>query len=298
VDDARSSLLVSAYWKIPLQALVLLVGVLVFVFYLYEPPPLFFNPADQRRVLHADSSAYASTQARYQQALGMRTTAARQLAESTGSVTAQRAFMESDSTVAAVRASALSIAERVSGAPSKDVNYIVPHFVLTELPLGLAGLFIAAVLAAAMSAIAAELNSLATATVVDFYRRWVRPEGTDRHFLTVSRMATLFWGVFAMFVATFAATLGSLIEVVNRFGSFFYGSILGVFLLAMLPMARARGAFIGLIAGMAAVAAVNFGFPSVAFLWHNVVGAVTVVVVGLALSGTQSGVHSTATRNA
>ena len=294
VDDARSSLLVSAYWKIPLQALVLLVGVLVFVFYLYEPPPLFFNPADQRRVLHADSSAYASTEASYRQALAMRGAATRQLAESTGSVAAQRAFMKSDSAVSAVRASALSIAERVSGAPSKDVNYIVPHFVLTELPLGLAGLFIAAVLAAAMSAIAAELNSLATATVVDFYRRWVRPEGTDRHFLTVSRMATLFWGVFAMFVATFAATLGSLIEVVNRFGSFFYGSILGVFLLAMLPMARARGAFVGLIAGMAAVAAVNFGLPSVSFLWHNVVGAVTVVLVGLALSGTRNPATSNA----
>jgi Na+/proline symporter len=135
-----------------------------------------------------------------------------------------------------------------------------------------------------MSAIAAELNSLATATVVDFYRRWVRPEASDAHFLRASRAATLFWGVFAMIVATFAATLGSLIEVVNRFGSFFYGSILGVFLLAMMPGARARGAFVGLIAGTAAVAAVNFGLPSIAFLWHNVIGAVTVVVVGIALS--------------
>ena len=85
-------------------------------------------------------------------------------------------------------------------------------------------------------------------------------------------------------VATFAANLGSLIEVVNRFGSFFYGSILGVFLLAMIPWSRAIGAFVGLLAGMAAVAAVNFGAPSVSFLWHNVVGAVTVVVVGALLS--------------
>ncbi len=82
-------------------------------------------------------------------------------------------------------------------------------------------------------------------------------------------------------MASYEATIGSLIEVVNRFGSFFYGSILGVFILAMIPTARARGAFIGLIAGMAAVGAVNFGAPQVAFLWHNVVGAVTVVVVGM-----------------
>jgi hypothetical protein len=98
------------------------------------------------------------------------------------------------------------------------VNYIMPHFVLNELPIGLAGVFIAAVLAAAMSSIAAELNSLSTATVIDFYRRWVRPEATDTHFLNVSKIATLGWGIFACVVATFAVSLGSLIEV-NRFGS-------------------------------------------------------------------------------
>ena len=134
-----------------------------------------------------------------------------------------------------------------------------------------------------MSAIAAELNSLATATVIDFYRRWFRPEASDAHFLAVSKGATLFWGLFACLVAVYAATLGSLIEVVNRFGSFFYGSILGVFILAMLPKARATGAFLGLIAGMLAVAAVNFGAQQVSFLWHNVVGAVTVVAVGMAV---------------
>ncbi|MDZ4674538.1 MAG: sodium:solute symporter, partial [Gemmatimonadota bacterium] len=123
-----------------------------------------------------------------------------------------------------------------------------------------------------------------TATVIDFYRRWVRPEGSDAHLLRVSKLATGLWGVFACIVATYAANLGSLIEVVNRFGSFFYGSILGVFLLAMIPAARGAGAFIGLLAGMAAVAAVNFGAPQVSFLWHNVVGAVTVVVVGMSIS--------------
>ena len=92
-----------------------------------------------------------------------------------------------------------------------------------------------------------------------------------------------------MVVASYAATLGSLIEVVNRFGSFFYGSILGVFILAMIPAARATGAFVGLIAGMLAVAAVNFGAPQVAFLWHNVVGAVTVVAVGMLVGGLRGG---------
>jgi Na+/proline symporter len=139
-------------------------------------------------------------------------------------------------------------------------------------------------MAAAMSAVAAELNSLATATTIDFYRRGVRPTAPDATYLRFSKFATGFWGIFACVVATYAVSLGSLIEVVNRFGSFFYGSILGVFLLAMVPKARASGAFIGLITGMLTVGAVNFGRPQVAFLWHNVIGAVTVVVVGLAIS--------------
>ncbi len=109
----------------------------------------------------------------------------------------------------------------------------------------------------------------------------------------MSKAATAFWGLFACVVATFAASLGSLIEVVNRVGSFFYGSILGVFLLAMIPRSRALGAFVGLIAGMSAVAAVNFGAPSVSFLWHNVIGAVTVVVVGTILSAIGNGEEGT-----
>ena len=285
VDEARSSLLMSAYWKIPLQALILLIGVLIFVYYLFRPAPVLFNPAHERRVREARGAEYAEVGARYAQAHEARRAAAVAMAAAgAAGGTATSAFLASDSAMAASRGAALKMAEEVTGQPSRDVNYIVPRFVLYELPMGLVGLFIAAVMAAAMSSIAAELNSLSTATVIDFYRRWVRPEATEAHYLTFSKAATAFWGLFACIVATYAATLGSLIEVVNRFGSFFYGSILGVFLLAMIPRARALGAFVGLIAGMGTVAAVNFGAPSVSFLWHNVIGAVTVVVVGMVLS--------------
>jgi Na+/proline symporter len=135
-----------------------------------------------------------------------------------------------------------------------------------------------------MSTISAELAALSTATVIDFYRRFARPVASDAHYLQVSRIATGFWGLFASLVAVWAAELGSLIEVVNRFGSYFYGSILGVFILAIaFPRATPTGAFVGLIAGMAAVGfAANF--TSVAFLWHNVTGAVAVVVIGLLVS--------------
>lgn len=282
-DQARSSLLISAYWKIPLQAGVLLIGVLVFVFYLFQAPPMLFNPAHDKRVKEAEPAQYAQLASQYSTALAERDRAARGIAGRDEKAT-RDAFRAADTRVQAVRTEALALANRVTGEPSRDVNYIIPHFVLFDLPVGLTGIFIAAVMAAAMSAIAAELNSVATASVIDIYRRWIRPDAPDSQYLAASKIATGFWGLLACIIATYAVSLGSLIEVVNRFGSFFYGSILGVFLLAMVKQANALGAFIGLIAGMTAVGIVNFGRPDVAFLWHNVIGAVTVVIIGLAVS--------------
>jgi len=290
VDEARTSLLISAYWKIPLQAMVLLVGVLVFVFYQFQRPPLLFNPAHERAVRAAEPAAYGALETQYASELVARDTAARAVAaardrgDAATAATAMSTYRSLDSSATTIRSTALQMAERVTGRTSKDVNYIIPRFVIDHLPIGLAGLFIAAVIAAAMNAISGELNSLSTTSVIDFYRRWVRADASDAHFLMVSRAATALWGVFACIVATYAVNLGSLIEVVNKYGSFFYGSILGVFLLAMIPWARSAGAFFGLIAGMLAVAAVNRGAPTVAFLWYNVVGAVVVVIVGVVIS--------------
>jgi Na+/proline symporter len=188
-----------------------------------------------------------------------------------------------------VRDRAADLVRETSGDRSfTDVNYIIPNFILTQLPVGLIGLLIVAIILAATDSIAGELNSLSTATVIDFYRRWLRPSATDAHYLTVSKAATGLWGLFASGVAVWAAELGSLIEVVNRFGSFFYGSILGVFILAVAyPGATGNGAFIGLLAGMGAVSWVA-AFTPIAFLWHNVVAAITVVVVGSIISSIES----------
>ena len=166
--------------------------------------------------------------------------------------------------------------------------------------MGLVGLIIAAIFAAAMSAIAAELNSLATSSVIDIYRRLLRPAASDAHYLLVSRIATGFWGIFACIVATSAAGLGSLIEVVNRFGSFFYGSLLGVFVLALLfRRANGHGAFVGLLAGIATVAtfALHPATSGISFLWHNPLGVIVVVIVGLAVS-LMTGGGETAVRGA
>ena len=289
-QEATSSLYMSAYWKIPLQVLVLMIGVLVFVFYLFNQPPMLFNPVHEARVKQsAEAGRYADAERRFTEAFASRRDAAQALAvteEPVAQAAAEARFLEADEALKAVRRDATAIVQDVTGDKAyRDVNYVFPTFVTTHLPIGLIGIVLAAIMAAAMSSIASELNALATTTVIDFYRRHVRPEAPDTHYLQVSRIATGAWGIFACVVALFATNLGSLIEVVNRFGSFFYGSILGVFMLAMLTRrATGTGAFVGLIGGMTMVAGVAFFRPDISFLWHNVIGAVGVVVVGLLVS--------------
>jgi SSS family solute:Na+ symporter len=291
IDEARSSHLMSAYWKIPLQGLILMVGVLVFVYYLFVAPPLFWNPAHARAVQAADSSGYLQLEreagAAWQLRNNLATVLGNRAESDRGDARAQ--FKTADSAYNAIRAQALTKAQQATGGSVRDVNYIIPQFVLNELPLGLTGLFIAAVIAAAMSAVAGELSALSTCTVIDFYRRWVRAEAPDAHFLKVGRLATAFWGVVACSVAVFAASLGSLIEVVNKFGSFFYGSILGVFILAMIPRARASGAFVGMIVSLGLVGWTSWTRPEVSFLWYNAIAAVAAVVTGLVVSAFTKG---------
>ena len=291
VDEARHSLLMSAYWKIPLQFVVLLLGVLVFVFYVFNPPPMLFSKVEEERLrAGASAPAYAALQTEFDTAFEARRSAAAGLADAresgdpTSLASAQAAFRDRNTALESVRAQAMTLARDTGQRTFTDVNYIIPNFIFTQLPIGLIGLLIVAIIMAATDTIAGELNSLSTATVIDFYKRRVRPVATDTHYLNVSKLSTGIWGLFACGVAVWAAELGSLIEVVNRFGSFFYGSILGVFILAVwFPRATGNGAFIGLFAGMASVAWAA-SFTRVAFLWHNVIGAVAVVVVGMIVS--------------
>ncbi|MBM3807146.1 MAG: sodium:solute symporter [Acidimicrobiia bacterium] len=291
-DEARTSLFMSAYWKIPLQALVMIIGVLMFVFYLFTPPPMLFNRSHDDRVrASARAGDYAVLEQRFTAATSERGIAAQALAnakrsgDSAAIAASKDAFLASEQTVKGVRAEAIELVKDVTGDRSyNDVNYIFPLYIVTQMPVGLIGLLMAAIFAAAMSSIAGELTSLSTSTVMDFYKRWVRSDGDDAHVLKVSRFAMLFWAMFASLVAIWAVELGSLIEVVNRFGSFFYGSILGVFLLAIgWPRANSIGALVGLVAGMSAVAYFTV-FTSVAFLWHNLIGAVVVFVTGMIVS--------------
>ena len=291
VDAARRSLLMSAYWKIPLQALILLTGVLVFVFYLFQEPPMLFNAVEDAAVRSGSQAAeYEGLETEFTAAFAARRTAADEMlaARRDGGAAviaeATAAFTASQDQVGAVRGRAAGLVAEATGEEYTDVNYVFPTFIITHLPIGLVGLLIAAIFAAAMSSAAAELAALSTTTVIDFYRRYLNDGATDRHYLRVSKLATALWGVVATVFAVFAANLGSLIEVVNQVGSYFYGSLLGVFVLAVgFRRATADGAFLGLFAGMASVAVVE-SVADVSFLWNNVVGTAAVVLVGLAVS--------------
>ena len=292
IKEARDSLLMSAYWKIPLQALVLLVGVLMFVFYLFTPSPMLFDAVQQKQMTEGPrATEYGALQRRYEEITASRAAAAAGMARADAAGDAQllaaagKEFKAREAEARAVRGQALALVRTTKqDSDYSDVNYVFPTFITTYMPIGVAGLLIAAIFAAAMSTISAELAALSTATVIDFYRRFVRPVADDAHYLKVSRLATGVWGLFATGVAIWAAKLGPLIVVVNQFGSYFYGSILGVFILAIgFRRATPTGAFVGLIGGMTCVG-LAAKFTDVAFLWHNVTGAVAVVIVGLLVS--------------
>ncbi|MBZ5558117.1 MAG: sodium:solute symporter [Acidobacteriia bacterium] len=279
IDEARQSLLMSAFVKIPLQLLILTTGVLVFVFYLFETPPMLFNRAyDATVAASARAGEYTALEHDFDGAI-----AARRDAASRGD---REAFLSSDARVKGIRAKATDVVQQATGDASyNDVNYVFPTFILTRMPMGLVGLMIAAIFAAAMSASGGELNALATASVIDFYRRHFVKAGSETHYILASKLATIFWGLFACVVATFAANQGSLIEVVNRYGSWVYGSLLGVFILAILTRrANALGALCGLAAGMVTVVTVAWELPWITYLWYNLIGAVVCVGVGMTVS--------------
>ncbi|HKX30146.1 MAG TPA: sodium:solute symporter [Blastocatellia bacterium] len=286
VSEGRTSLLMSAFVKIPMQFLILLIGVMVFVFYQFQRPPLIFKADDRAKV--EQSAEYQRLNAEYEQAFDSRQRAALAFTnssrESEVAIAAREIYRAKNERMTEIRKRAGDLVEGTTGKAFTDVNYVFPTFVTSYAPAGVVGLIIAAIFAAAMSSISAELAALSTATVIDFYRRHFRTEAPDAHYLMVSKIATGFWGLFACIVAVYAGRVGSLIEVVNRFGSFFYGSLLGVFMLAIgTKRATANGAFFGLLAGIVSVAIVS-RYSSISFLWYNLVGCVVVVAVGMLIS--------------
>ncbi len=282
VSQGRTSLLMSAFLKIPMQFMILMIGVLVFVFYQFVTPPMIFNSVETAKIEH--TVEYKNLETNFNIAHDIREKAALAFVEDRNDTTRQ-AYIAADAGFNGARKNATEFVKTATGNTSfNDVNYVFPSFVVANMPMGIIGLIIAAIFAAAMSSISSELNALATATTIDFYRRHFRKEATDGHYIRFGRIATLIWGLFACIVAIYATNLGSLIEVVNKFGSFFYGSLLGVFVLAfVVKRARARGAFFGMMFGIASVWIASL-YTNIEFLWFNVVGCLVTVSAGYLIS--------------
>jgi solute:Na+ symporter, SSS family len=295
IDQGRVSLLMSAVLKIPVQFVILLIGVLVFLFYHFAAPPLVYNPVTETRM--RDNVEYRALMREYEGASEAVRRTSLAVGKSGAGEIALAEYRVAFQIREEIRDRALELVKSTQGDRRfTDVNYVFPTFITTHLPVGIVGLMVAAIFAAAMSSISSELNALATASVIDFYRRLIRRKADDRHYLIVSKLATGFWGLVACGVAVWATQLGSLIEVVNRLGSFFYGSLLGVFVLAIgTRWATPRSAFYGLLCGMAAVAAVSLT-TQISFLWYNVVGTAAVVLAGFLISLAERGAGTSRTR--
>jgi len=287
INQSRLSLIFNAMAKIPMQFFILFIGTMVFVFFLFEKPPMIFQPVEAARVAAGDPSAsaevratqkakYSKVEAQYNQAFERRSAAAHRVAAGDSGAPAE--FRAAQKEFEDSRTEAL----KLSG--TNDANYIFLHFVTHYLPIGLVGLVVGVIFTAAMSSISGEINSLATVSVIDVYRRYIKKDADDRHYLIVSRVLTAFWGLYAIGFASFGGGFGPLIQAVNLIGSLFYGSMLGVFVLAFFfKRVTAIGAFYGVIVGEAAIF-YCFAFTNIAFLWYNVVGCVVVIATGCLLS--------------
>ncbi|TLV02364.1 sodium:solute symporter [Dyadobacter luticola] len=282
--QSKLGLAMNGLMKIPMQFLILLVGVLVFAFYQFTAPPLFFNKTVVDKIkttqYAAEYNALEKQHAQIQtekrpQVLAL--TKALNAGDEAAIDKSRDILSKMEKNVGKVRAEAQTLLSKANGGDTNDVNYIFLRFVIDYLPVGMVGLLIAVILLASMGSVASAYNSLASCSVVDIYKRMVRKDDESRDYVKASRWATFFWGIFCIFVAQYAARLGSMIEAVNILGSLFYGVILGIFLVAFyFKNINSRAVFWGSILGEIFVV-ISYIYDLTAFLWLNLIGCVLVI---------------------
>jgi SSS family transporter len=291
VGQSRLALLANGLLKVPMQFLILLIGVMVFVHFQFSAPPVFFNPQPVKQVLKsADAEAYRGLEAEYREASQTRAARARQFvaaqkAGDPGALGAARADLQTaEGRAGEVRGRAIALIQKHNpGTNPNDTNYVFLSYVLASLPAGLVGLVLAAVFSASMSSMSAEINALGTTTVVDVWRRLLGSKEGPRDVL-VGRIATFTWGCFAIAFAEYASRLGTLVEAVNILGSLFYGTILGIFLVAFYLKRVVGGAAFWAALVAEAVVIACFLFTRISFLWYNLIGCALVVGLSLLIS--------------
>jgi len=287
IAQSRFGLLANGVLKVPMQFVILYTGAMIFVFYQFVTPPIFFNSVETANIKNSTySQAYQELETRHERVHKEKQVHIRDMlaaiknhADSDLDQTIQmlQKSLESESKI---REEATALIKNADpNADTNDINYIFLSFVINFLPVGLVGLILASILSASMSSTSAELNALASVTIVDIYKRVFKKNASDRHYLIASRLATVFWGIYAVSFALFANRIGSLIEAVNILGSLFYGTILGIFLIAFFfKNIGGNATFIAALIAELAVLACYF-FTEIPYLWFNVIGCVVLIAL-------------------
>jgi SSS family solute:Na+ symporter len=297
ITESRLGLLFNGLFKIPMQFLILFVGVMVLVFHQFQAPPIFFNQAALNAVRATPhASALRALEVSHDAAFAHKQTeivrleAALDRHDAAGARAAADDVRRAAAQELAIRGQARTlIATALPRDQSNDTDYIFISFVMKNLPRGLVGLLLAVILCAAMSSTASELTALGATSVVDFYRRSFRADASDAHYYRVAQLFTAAWGVLAVLFAAFASMVDNLIQAVNLLGSLFYGTILGLFLVAFfVTRVRARAAFVAALLSETLVITVWLA-TDIGFLWFNVIGCAAVVVVSWLLSLSRDG---------
>ena len=297
LKESRLGLLFNAVVKVPMQFFILLLGAIVFMFYQFEKPPIYFNqPAYQRALENGYAQRLTELQTQFDQVFEQKRAALR--AVSTASSNQRDAAMtklrDLDSQANSLRDQTKAVLAQAGVDPkSKESDYVFITFILQQMPHGVVGLLIAVILCATMSATAAALNALGTTTEVDFYRPLIRPNASDHHYVVAAKALTAAWGFVAIAIASFASLVENLIEAGNILGSVFYGSILGLFLAAFF-IHRVAGSAVFFAALFAqALVFILFATTNIGYLWYNFIGCAAVLILAPILQqtifrGTQS----------
>jgi len=287
IGQSRMGLIMNGLIKIPMQFLILLIGVLVFAFYQFHQPPLFFNQYEVKQVKSGQyAGQYNDLEEQYSAAFQQKKITADELSKALESKNADQIdkarinLKNADASEMAIRKSAIDLMKKNNKkADTDDTNYVFLNFVTHFLPKGLIGLLIAIVFLASMGSTASALNSLASTTVVDIYKRVIKPNASDKAYLNASRLATVFWGLVCIVMALYAAKLGNLLEAVNKLGSFIYGTILGVFVAAFyLKKIKGTAVFIAAIITEIIICIMGF-YEVIAYLWLNAIGCFLVIII-------------------
>jgi len=291
VAHSRMALLFNGIIKIPMQFSILFLGAILFIFYQFNTPPIFFNSVATSQIKKSNYSAqFSQLEDQYRLISEKKAQAVRDLAVSIDSRNPELENEKKQGVQALqekaqeVRKNAIELIRKNDPeVDPSDTNYIFLSYVIRYFPAGMVGLILAVIFAASMSSTASELNALASTTVVDIYKRLFRKKSNDRHYLLISKIATLGWGLYAILLAEFASRLGSLIEAVNIVGSVFYGTILGIFLVGFyFPSNKGSATFYAAILAELLVLYCFF-FTEITFLWYNVIGCLGVIIFSFIL---------------